>query len=199
MMISILKYLQLLEPGGEIRIGSGAPGINFSGIRVFKGNDVDNWGLETYNEDALQWRVAPDGTLRDAKDNIILDADGLHFPQSGQNPVLGALLRDVILEGLTQVKGDMLFSLDSFVGSDDFERGLVGGGRGWGLRRENGITVLHIDALAVRRYIAVTEFLIQQIRAHNGTLLVTDTGSGKVDDFLFLDGTARTESKFQNL
>lgn len=197
MMISILKYLQLLEPGGEIRIGSGAPGINFTGLRLFKANDIDSWGLETYNEDVLQFRIAPDGTLRDAQDNIILDAEGLHLP--GQKPILGPLLRDVILEGLTQVKGDMLFGLKSFVGSDDFERGLASGGKGWGVRRENDITVLHIDAIAARKYIAVTEFLIQQIRAHNGTLLVTDTGSGKVDDFLFLDGTASTETKFQNL
>ncbi|MCI0708203.1 MAG: hypothetical protein L0Y80_12065 [Ignavibacteriae bacterium] len=61
--------LIILDDGGEIRLGEGAPGLNFTGVRYarheLKAGENDTIALMGgYNEDVVQWYVGEDGRFR---------------------------------------------------------------------------------------------------------------------------------------
>lgn len=62
-----------------------------------------------------------------------------------------------------------------------FMEGLLGSGMA--LEKVNGKYVLTADSLVIRETLTVLEFIIQQVRAHNGDLIISDTGSGRIKTF----------------
>jgi len=59
--MKVLSEILLLEPGGEIRIGDGAPGVNFTGLRIYKTSS--GYRFETYDNDVLQVYLDEHGSL----------------------------------------------------------------------------------------------------------------------------------------
>lgn len=63
--------------------------------------------------------------------------------------------------------------------STAFIAGLLG--RGYRIKEdEYGQFIFEVDGIAVRKFLTVKEHLLQQVRAINGSLIISNTGTGKV-------------------
>jgi len=164
-MPKTLSEILLLEPGGEIRIGDGAPGINFTGIRIYK--TMAGFGFETYKEDVLQVYIDPNGTLRSGDGSVYLDATGFHR---------------TIVDGLKGLSpNSIVLTNNDCITSPAFLDGFTGGGvklwktsTGWKLT---------IDNLEVRGNMRVSQLLFMTKRTFNGSLLIGRTGTGLATKF----------------
>lgn len=171
-MPNLLSQILLLEPGGEIRIGDGAPGVNFTGMRIFK--TMAGFGFETYVDDQLRQYLGSDGMWHQSatadegpKDQVALDYKTL---LEGNNTWKGV---NEFLVGL--ILGD-----GAYLSSGAFASGLVGG-EGFRLARTgSGKWGMELDSLRVRGQMSIAELLFQQVRTFNGSVIIGGTGTGKV-------------------
>ena len=153
MAISLSEIL-LLEPGSEIRIGDGAPGVNFTGIRIKK--TISGFGFETYENDVLVQWVDEHGVLQQT------DAT------SGSSA----------MKGVQMLEGNLLLAASAFIRSISFVSGMLGSG--FQIARDpDGLWAMEIDRMRVRGSLAVMELLFQQVRATNGSIWVSSTGKVK--------------------
>jgi len=160
-MQKVLNDILLLEPGGEIRIGDGAPGINFTGLRVYK--TAVGFRFETYDNNVLQVYFDEHGMLRGADGETSSDIFNTDNVWRGINTFLTALK---LGDGAT-------------IGTSTFNASLLGSGMRL-YRDENGRWNLWIDKLNVRDSMTVSELLFMQTRTFNGSIMIGRTGSGRV-------------------
>ena len=170
-MPKLLSEILLLEPGGEIRIGDGAPGINFTGIRIYK--TMSGFGFETYDQDVLQLYIDSHGVLHRAVEGETSQSQSEILPSSD---LLGG---DNDWTGINTFLKALLLADAAILGSKDFLSDLTTGKgvRVW--QDSNGKWHLELDRIDVRGSMVVSELLFSQVRATNGSLWVSSTGKVK--------------------
>jgi hypothetical protein len=164
----------LLEPGGEIRIGDGAPGVNFTGIRIYK--TMSGFGFETYVEDVLRQYLGSDGNWHQSSAPITAD-DGVTAEQLALD-FKNLLEGPNVWKGLNRFLAGIILSDGAVLRSSSFVSGMLGSGMEM-FQDENGRWNLEIDKMRIRQSLAVMEVLFQQIRATNGSVWVTSTAKVK--------------------
>jgi len=70
--------------GGEIRLGAGTPGSNFTGLRLYRNGST--YRFEGRNNDTLQAYFDSDGKLVAGGGDVVLNADGITISQGTGNP-----------------------------------------------------------------------------------------------------------------
>jgi len=173
-MTKTLNEILLMQPGSEIRIGDGAPGVNFSGIRIYK--TMSGFGFESYVEGVLRQYLGSDGNWHQSSGD----------PASQPLAPSGQLVLDYkdLLEGDNVWKGLNTFLLglilgdNAYLGSAAFASGFDGAGL-WIGQNADGKWEIDCDAINVRGAATFSELLFSQVRATNGSIWVSSTGKIK--------------------
>jgi hypothetical protein len=160
--MKVLNEILLLEPGGEIRIGDGAPGVNFTGLRIYKTSS--GYRFETYDEDVLQVYLDEHGILRDAEGVASSDIFNSDNTWRRMNTFLSAIRL-----------GD-----DATLGTQTFDASLIGSGLQL-YQDSNGRWCLWVDKINARQSLTVSELLFMQKRTFNGSILIGRTGVGRAE------------------
>lgn len=161
-MPKVLNDILLLEPGGEIRIGDGAPGVNFTGLRIYKTSS--GYRFETYVNDELQMYFDEQGILRDADGVATSDILAGDNTWRGINTFLRALKL-----------GD-----NTTIGTPTFDASFIGSGMRL-YRDGNGRWCLWVDKISARQSATFSELLFMQKRTFNGSILIGRTGTARAE------------------
>ena len=159
--MKVLNEILLLEPGGEIRIGDGAPGVNFTGIRIYK--TLSSFRFEVYENDALQLSIDEHGAMKSASGDL-LDRDLL----SSSN----------IWRGVNTFLKKIVLGEDASLGSPEFDASMIGAGTRL-FQDDKGKWQLWVDKIFARESMTVMELLFMQKRVFNGSIIIARSGTGK--------------------